>query len=176
MDEFVVKPREFCGIEKLPPAMRRTLDAAATGMRKAKYRMADATKKVSFSCQVRSRAASISKSSMRLRTPSMESSSRSAADRKLPRCTTSIKTLAASRSVRQSRAALSRSSWGTPLSGARCIQDPFRLVNWQNIEVSTTMTGSGPRDFDVLADGPGRCPRNPQRHGRSSCCLRKQAA
>src|SRR5258706_7779680 len=111
------------------PIMCRTLDAAAAGMRKAKYRMADTAKKVSFSCQARSRAAPISKSSMRLPMPSMESSSRSAADRKLPRRTASIKTRAASQSVGQSTTALSRSSWGTPLAGARCIQDPFRWVN-----------------------------------------------
>src|ERR1700694_2148940 len=88
-----------------------------------------------------------SKSSILRRTPLMESSSRSAADLKLPQRTTSRKTLAASQSVNLPRAALWRSSWGTPLSSARCIHPPFRLISLAEFRAIHNHDGSRARIF-----------------------------
>src|SRR4029453_1990151 len=53
---------------------------------------------------------------------------------------------------------LSRSSWGTPLSSARCIQDPFRLLNLAEYRAIHNHCGSGTRGFSLLkrqAGAPG---------------------
>src|SRR5882757_1713481 len=84
---------------------------------------------------------------MRRRTALMDNSSRSAADRKLPRRTTSRKIRAASQSAKPPRVSLWRSSSGTPLSSARGIHGPFRRLSLAESAGKYNHNGSKPGVF-----------------------------